>query len=41
MTRLPEMADFTQDTEGISRRLTQLREMPVACRGTGWPSTWT
>ena len=26
MTRLPEMADFTQDTEGISRRLTQLRE---------------
>ena len=26
MTRLPEMADFTQDTEGIARRLTQLRE---------------
>jgi transcriptional regulator with XRE-family HTH domain len=26
MTRLPEMADFVQDTEGIARRLTQLRE---------------
>ena len=26
MTRLPEMADFVHDTEGIARRLTQLRE---------------